>query len=223
MIGTQTKLYAAQIIRNAKSVKRSGTLSIQLAVGLKTRAVKNALQSTTGIQLQKLVANTGIKKSAFAVMLKTRAVKNALQLTTGIQKQLFVAKNNTGIMKTMYAARKAMKTALVAKMVKYGMQFKELVALLEILDVKIAKARINGILILFAQFAALTSTIQLLNSANVHLDNIILRRIFAAPNDMMLVPRPALVQLELTMRNRTLVAHHNHATLAIPQIPGMIS
>lgn len=190
-------------------------------MGLKTRAVKNALQSTTGIQLQELVANTGIKKSAFAVMLKTRAVKNALQLTTGIQKQPLVAKNNTGIMKTMYAARKAMKTALVAKTVKYGMKFKELVALLEILDVKIAKARVNGIL--FAQFAALTSTIQLLNSANVHLDNIILRRIFAVHNYIMMVPRPAFVQLELTMTNRTLVAHHLYAATALPQIPGMIS
>ena len=106
-------------------------------------------------------------------------------------------------------------------MVKYGMQFKELVALLRILNVKIAKARINGIL--FVQFAALTSMIQLLNSANVQLENIILRRIFAVPNYMMLVPRPAFVRLELTMTNRTLVAHQNHAAIAMPQIPGTIS
>lgn len=87
------------------SFQISGTLSIKSAVWLKTMAVKSALQSTNGIQLQKLVANTGIKTSAFAVMLKTRAVKNALQPTTGIQLQKLVAKNKTGIMKTVYAAR----------------------------------------------------------------------------------------------------------------------
>lgn len=115
-------------------------------------------------------------------MLKTRAVRNALQLTNGIQLLKLVV--NSGIMKTMYAARKAMKFVLNVKTVKYGMQFKELVALLEIIYVKIAKARINGILL--AQFAALTSTIQLLNCANVQLENIILNRIFAVHNYMML-------------------------------------
>ncbi len=90
-----------------------------------------------------------------------------------------------------------------------------------ILDVKTAKARINGIL--FSQFAALTFLIQLLKIANVQLENIILRRIFVAPNYIMLIPRPAFARLELTMTFRTLVAHHLNAATALPQIPGMIS
>lgn len=101
------------------------------------------------------------------------------------------------------------------------MRLKQLVAMLRILNVKIAKARINGIP--FVQFAALTSTIQLLHSANVQLEYIILKRISAAPNYMMLIPRPAFVRLELTMINRTLVAHHLYAATALPQIPGTIS
>jgi hypothetical protein len=40
---------------------------------------------------------------------------------------------------------------------------------------------------------------------------------------MIKLPWPALVQLELTMTNRTLVAHHLYAATALPQIPGMIS
>lgn len=67
------------------------------------------------------------------MLFKTRTVRNVLQLTNGIQFKNLVV--NTGIKAAVFAALKVITTVLHAQKVKYGMQFKEFVVLLEILNV----------------------------------------------------------------------------------------